>query len=215
MPNHIYTTATIFGPTDVLDTIFEIANEATDKSSVLEHYLPLPADALETRTYTKADGTTETHQVFSDTGYSTALELWGSKWADYELEVSYDGRLDPKPNLGLRFQSAWAPVVEGYRKLSSTLGIDVVLAYEDECSNFLGATAVADGKVVFEQYVDGGDTDKETAFADVPAQPENFGSEEWDAWQEAYSEAWNDLLLACDDNAHAALGNYRDGIITV
>lgn len=214
MPNHIYTTATIFGPTDVLDKIFEIAENATDKASVLEHYLPLPADALETRTRTKADGTTETYQVFSDTGYSTALDLWGSKWADYELELVCDDRTDTKPSLTLRFQSAWGPVVEGYRKLSGALGLDAVLSYEDECSNFLGASAIADGQIVFEAYIDGSTVDEHPTFADVPAQPDEVG-DEWDTWQEAFSEAWNDLLVKCEDDAFTALGNYRDGIITV
>lgn len=204
MPNHIYTHATITGPAEALDAIAAIAGADKDRS-VLEHYLPLPAEATTERTYTKPDGTTTTTSVFTDNGYTTALALWGSKWADYEVEVADDGRTDAEPYLELRFQSAWSPVVEGYRKLSTLLGITAVLAYEDECGNYLGASAVTGGEVVFERYVDGGDT-----LAEVPAEPEDTSSDEWYAWNDARNDAWNQALNEATDAAFAALEVHAD-----
>lgn len=216
MPNHIFTTATIFGPTDVLTTIYNLAdtdNNDAANPSVLEHYLPLPAEATETTTRTNADGTTTTTSVFTPGGYEQALDLWGSKWGDYELDTIDDSRDAADPSITIRFQSAWAPVVEGYRKLSALLGIDAVLGYEDECGNYLGATAIADGAVVGESYVDSSEVEAHPRFADVPAYPEDTDAadyeDKWQAWQEAHSDAWSELLVECEDYAFAVLDDYR------
>ena len=208
MPNHIYTTATIFGPTDALTTIHDLAEKG---ESVLAHFLPLPAEASETRTSTLPDGTTTTYSVFAEGGYAMALDLWGSKWADYETEVVCDDRTNTDPCLTLRFQSAWSPVVEGYVKLSTMLGITAILGYEDECRNYLGATAVADGKVVGEEYYDGDKVDEHPLFAAVSKDEPGWDSPEWDEWQTAYNDAWNELLVECEDHAYDALALYREG----
>lgn len=212
MPNHIYTTATIFGPTDALTTIHDLADNG---KSVLAHFLPLPADACEERTYTQQDGTTFTSSVFAPGGYEMAVDLWGSKWADYEVEVLNDDRQDAKPSITLRFQSAWSPVVEGYTKLSTMLGITAVLTYEDECHNYLGATGIKDGRVISEEYYDGSKVDEHPLFAEVPEQPSDWNSDEWYQWNSDYSEAWSALLVECEDNVWAAIGLYEEQEVRV
>jgi hypothetical protein len=210
MPNHVYTTAHITGPAEVLAEIAKIASEPNN-NGILEHYLPLPEGALEERTSTWDNGTTETYQVFSATGYGDAVDLWGSKWGDYDLQcVDYDTTC-PKPYVSLRFQSAWSPVTEGYRKLSALLGIEAVLGYEDELQNYLGASAVKGGEVVYVEEYDPDEAEKQPLFTEnVPKQPADEDAEDyaerWDEWSEAWNEAWNDLLVACEDNAFAALG---------
>lgn len=200
MPNHVYTSATIFGPAEALDAIVAIAENDEDKS-ILEHFLPLPAEALTESTFGD-----RTITVFAEGGYSTAVDLWGSKWADYEVELVDDDRTDTLPSITLRFQSAWNPVVEGYRKLSTLLGISAVLDYEDEGGCFLGASTVANGEVIFEEWYSGEEAEKKPLFTEnVPAEPEDSSSDEWQEWYEAYNEAWNELRVACSDNAFAAL----------
>jgi hypothetical protein len=216
MPNHIFTTAHITGPPEALDAIWALAEEG---ESVLAHYLPLPESATEEYVITGADGTTTTVGVFSDTGYGTAIELWGSKWADYEVEAWMDDRTDPQPSIMLRFQSAWSPVVEGYQKLSTMLGITVVLTYEDEGRCYLGATAISDGKVVGEDYLTGEAAEKKDLFADVPAEPTDYDAADFEErqqeWYEAYNTAWSELLVTCEDNAFEALRRYKDGVALV
>lgn len=121
MPNHVFQRAelTISDP-EVRDNIIALA---TKGESILKHYLPIAEE-----------GTTQWH--------TAAIEMWGTKWADYETTIIDDLEGDL---VTVRFSSAWSPAEEGIAKLAALLDIHIVLEWEEEQPAFMGA-AIFDGK---------------------------------------------------------------------
>lgn len=206
MPNHVYSTAEIIGPPKVLDEITKLAENG---ESILKHYFPLPDEAIKTVTFTAPDGTEGSYKVFTDSGYDTACELWGSKWADYNVELFVDARADSDPYIKIKHASAWSPVIEGYRKLSEKLPIAVVLTYQEEGYAYVGAASVAGGQVISESdFTDGAiDTFLETkGLREAP----DFEDDAWISWISDRDALIDDLIAYCDDNVTTILLNALD-----
>lgn len=203
MPNHVYSHADIIGPSEVLEVIADLAQTG---SSILQHYLPLPAEASETRTTTFATGKTETYSVFVGSGYETACALWGSKWADYDVELEWGSPERPfdEEYLRVRFNSAWSPVIEGYRKLSELLPIAVVLTYEEESLDYVGGAAIVGGEVLLEERFGNYAIEGYLKTKHLPAEPE-WDSDEWSEWHEERVDLISELLGLCEGRTSAAI----------
>ena len=203
MPNHVFTQVEITGPPDALDQISKLAQQG---ESILEHYLPLPTDATETISGTTPDGEPYSYSVFTDGGYTTAVKLWGSKWADYGVELISDDAEQGYRSVSIRCQSAWSPVTEGYRKLSEMLGIRATLRCVDEGWCYVGGYAVANGQIVGEYEL--GDNELH-AFAEeqgVPTEADEGADEEArDEWWSKYDTAVEDAATECLERAQEAL----------
>ena len=135
MPNHVFQTATLtIADPDVRATIVGLAEKG---ESIIKHYFPLPADA--SKLVTTNDGTT--FSAFSDTGHNTAIELWGTKWADYDVALQ-----DVVDNcVTVSFSSAWGPADIGLARVADLLDIHITLEWQEEQPSDIGA-AIIDGK---------------------------------------------------------------------
>jgi hypothetical protein len=210
MPNHVYTDITITGPADALNAIAVLAK---DNKSILDHYLPLPDTATKQVSYVGPTGETISYSAYTDGGYSTAVDLWGSKWPDYEVDLLCDDR-DHDGSITVRCQSAWSPLTEGYRKLSALLDIRAVLAYTDEGGCFVGASAVAAGEVVadYTLYESAFETAlAEAGVGDYPRR-DDFASDDDHceaemAWREAFDIVEGDVLNECRKKVEAVLAS--------
>ena len=212
MPNHVETTITIIGPAEALD---QIAALAEAEQSILEHFLPLPEGATEVRTGVTADGTPWEYSVFTDNGYAMACKLWGSKWADYDVRLEDDGRTEPTPSITVCCSSAWSPNVEGYRKLSTMLGIAAVLSYKDEGWGFVGASAVVNGEIVSEERfgteaLDGFANGKGVPSSPPEAKDGEDADEVRDEWWTEYDDACYEARLFCGEKVRDVL----EGLLT-
>ena len=97
---------------------------------VLEHFFSLPADA--SKEMTTDDGTT--YSVFTDTGYNTAVQTWGTKWPDSNTRIT-----EFPDSLNWKFDSPWGPPVEGIAKLSELYPtLYFANAWEEEQGIFAG-----------------------------------------------------------------------------
>jgi hypothetical protein len=209
MPNHVETITTIIGPIEVLD---QIAALAADEKSILDHFLPLPSEATIKRTGVTPDGEPYEYSVFANgqdggiDGYAAAVALWGSKWGDYDVWLVNDDRNAVRPSITIRNNSAWSPVVEGYRKMSEMLGIAVTLRYVDEGWCYVGAAAVADGRIVAENEFSDKALDAYAATKGVADRPspdtDDDAQQEW--WSD-YSDAVEDAADFCDKQVTEAL----------
>ena len=108
----------IYGPAEDRDKFLsdvkaiggiDVGDEFEFSKSVLGHFFPLPVDA--TKEIKTDDG--KTHSVFSDTGYNTAVQTWGTKWPDSESRIT-----EFPDSLNWKFDSPWGPPGEGLRRLS-------------------------------------------------------------------------------------------------
>jgi hypothetical protein len=204
MPNHVYQTATITGPADVIATLTTMAQEG---QSIIKHYVPLPDDATKEVTHTNPDGTTTTYSAFSDNGYNTALELWGTKWADYDIDL-----INSTPTeLNIRFQSAWSPAIEGWRKVSEMTGINLLISYEEEGCGFIGACYIANGTVVADKWYDDGEIDTALAALGFDAvrypEPEDDENEDYDDRLNAYFDYQHESRQALLNNVTAMVSD--------
>jgi len=122
---------------------------------VLEHFFPLPADA--SREMTTNDG--KTISVFTDTGYNTAISLWGTKWPDSNTRIT-----ELPTSLNWKFDSPWGPPVEGMEKLSALYpDLYFANAWEEEQGIFRGFV-LRGGRLVGE--VEGYDWDSGPTYPD-------------------------------------------------
>ena len=121
MPNHVFQRAELTIPDpEVRNNIIALA---TKGESILKHYLPIAEE-----------GTNQWH--------TAAIEMWGTKWADYETTLIDEVEGDV---VTIRFSSAWSPADEGIAKLAALLDIQIALGWEEEQPAFMGA-AIFDGK---------------------------------------------------------------------
>ena len=121
MPNHVYQTATFTIPDpEVRATIIGLAEKG---ESILRHYLPI----------TKVPSANYAH--------AAALEMWGTKWADYETALQ-----DTTGNeVNVSFTSAWGPADIGLIKIAALLDIHITLFWQEEQPSDIGC-AIFDGK---------------------------------------------------------------------
>jgi hypothetical protein len=202
MPNHVYTN-TEFHTTDP-EQRATLKRLAENNESIIAHYVPLPDQYSETKSWTNHNGETFTTSVFTEGGYNAAIDLWGSKWADYELEV-----MDETPEvISIRHQSAWAPSNEGLRKVSAILGITISTSYTEESGEFVGAAIFHKGACIAEEEICGTEyyeeLDKRLVAAGQPAEcPDWDDDEKWMEWQNERSALEGDILVECEDKAWA------------
>lgn len=202
MPNWVQNKVTITGPTEKVQEIYELINtpDGADPASILKHYFPLPDEATKEVEYTDKDGNTKSYGAFTDTGYDTALELWGTKWADCDTYVA-----DQPTDVGSGFseltfscQSAWSPPLAGWQALSEKFDLMIATSFEEEQPDFIGCQIFIDGENAFFFEVNGN-----TIFGACPAYPDNGTDDEVDDYWEKRNEVITDFRVMVDDQCDA------------
>jgi Ferredoxin-like domain in Api92-like protein len=208
MPNHVYTN-TEYHTTDP-EQRATIKRLAEAGESIIAHYVPLPDAYTEERAWTDSEGRTLTRSVFVNGGIDAAYELWGSKWADYEVELA-----DETPDLiEVRHLSAWGPSDEGLRKVSALLGITIFTSYTEESGEFVGAVVFHNGVLIASAGVGGTEYDalmgERLRAEGQPAECPDYDDDDeaWQAWQDARSAIEFDLLNEYEDAVRAAYAEF-------
>ena len=203
MPNHTQVIVEVIGSSDALDQLADLASEG---KSILKHFIPLPDNAIETRTFTTKDGETGTYSAFAETrnggevdGYDLACKLWGTKWADYEVDLIGDSRDSGSPSIKIKCNSAWSPPIEGYLTLTKLLPIAVVMTYQDEGYGYIGATAIAGGQVVADHEYDTVGMDAYNKGRGLGEPPEDQGGDEFLEWMDQMHVLTFELLDLCEE----------------
>jgi len=105
MPNHCWNTTEVFGPDEDVQFFHErVANDLANLTEVeiCDSLLPLSPSAIKT-----VKGMTST--VFASNGYELAVELWGTKWGDYDTEGN-PGKYT--------YTTAWGPMERAWATIS-------------------------------------------------------------------------------------------------
>lgn len=119
--------------------------------------------------------------------YEWSLANYGTKWGDYDTELTYHN--DDTGAL-YRFTTAWTPLVEGVRQISSQFPtITFTLVYDEPGDELMGGYLIADGKILNEVSV---------ASEDWPELKQDADGEElFDEWFEALNDlrdqVWSDV----------------------
>jgi hypothetical protein len=127
----------------------------------------------------------------------SASEYWGSKWGDCDTDAN---ELD-EIGFVLWFSSAWAPPVEGFRKVSGLFpSLLFVLEFEESGMDFCGAAVCRAGEFELVEF----SISEDTAGVDWSI---DFDLQDWDAVSDAVNElkarAAVEALALLDENSDA------------
>lgn len=176
MPNWCHTSLTVTGPTEDISRFIkglkEHEQENEGRMSILHTYYPTPKelDIAERFGNVPEDldkqyaANTEKFGVRS--WYDWNCANWGSKWADCETSLNYE----TPEELMFSFETAWSPISEGIKHVSSlfpTLGF--VMSYDEEAGFYIGAEAYLAGEQLYfrqeePEYPDQKDDEDDDAF---------------------------------------------------
>ncbi len=129
MPNHCnnYVTFTF----DTESEAKELADwMAKEDNGFCEYFRPMPKE-LEGTTAPSPEGQPIVDGV--DNWYDWRNRYWGTKWGDYDQDVTLDGE-----TVQIIFQSAWSPPIELYNYVCENLDVAVYASYEEMGSDFAG-----------------------------------------------------------------------------
>jgi hypothetical protein len=202
MTNWVQNKVTITGPTEKVQEIYELIDtpDADNPASILKHYFPLPDEATKEVEYTDKDGNVKSYGAFTDTGYDTALELWGAKWTDCdtsptEVPTNFDNGFS---QLTLTCRSAWSPPLKGWKALSEKFDLMIATSFEEEQPDFIGCQIFIDGENAFFFEVNGN-----TIFGACPSYPEDGTDDEIDDHWEKRNEVVADFREIVDNQCDA------------
>lgn len=99
--------------------------------------------------------------------YDWCSAHWGTKWGDYEGYSDFDPDDHPENypaddeiyTLFYSHQSAWGPCLEGWKRISEMLDLDIFIDYYEEGNGFRGQFRCVNGKVLLDKSWDMGPED--------------------------------------------------------
>lgn len=126
MPNWCENNLSIHGPKDEMDRFHEIIKKDDGEYSLLENLYPTPEDLINTTSsYSKDDWSDEQKANFEKYGhadwYSWRIANWGTKWKESDLYVGQEytvNEVDGTATIAFNFNTAWAPPIEAFDKIS-------------------------------------------------------------------------------------------------
>lgn len=186
MPNHVTNKLTISGrEEDVKEFHNRITREdqEPDNSGLIRSFLPFPEE-LKGEYIRTATGEIFA-RAFSPDGYTWCIDNWGTKWADYDLDVLSDPwgfPGDPTWAASYQYTTAWSPAHPAIITIS-TMQPDILfsVAWEEEGNQSAGCLVCKNGKYSIEN----------AGYDDRPKWP--VGDETDDTIQDYY-EAWESMM---------------------
>ena len=134
-------------------------------------------------------------KAYAETGYHNwydwAHANWGTKWGDYENDLS-NGTITPEhDSIDLNYSTAWCPFSEGFFAHASQLfpTLSFRVEYEEQGMGFLGVMTAKNGEV--QDFYD------EINTSDLP-DPDEVG---YDAYNEAYLDLFDRAKSTLDSLA--------------
>lgn len=191
MPNYCFTQLEVTGPEkDIKRFCDGLNNNITEGNlSILSTYHPRPVDldvtcyfivpeGIDDRAAIEATYASNIEKYGHSTWYDWNIANYGSKWADsfssYEINPHH---LSGLSYVRLEFQTAWSPITEGIRFVSSVFPTLVFLmSYEEESDDYVGAEVHKAGETLFYESV-------------VPPETERKDGEDEDEWYDRANDA--------------------------
>lgn len=131
--------------------------------------------------------------------YEWQYDKWGTKWGDCNTEVDQCTERDGKYVISGRFETAWGPALDGFRKVSSDFPtLRFQFCYSEEADFFMGVEVLKNGELIFEDVFSPQDEFK------VEAPDTGYDSPEWDEWRTKYDEFREDMLSKIEAEAEKA-----------
>lgn len=169
MPNWCENTLTVHGPKgDVKHFKDSLVRGDEGRYSLLDQFFPTPDSEKEN-------------------WYEWCRNNWGTKWPDHlTLSDDFGGVLT---YLG---DTAWAPPIKGYQKVSELFPtLTFILTYSEEGCYFLGGVAIRAGEVLEE--IEGDFPEIEMPDSD---EGDTDTEEEWNSYYGDFAEATHETLAA-------------------
>lgn len=104
MPNYCNNGLTVKGSGEEMARFVSRVKETLSMDKGLHSWYPLPADATKEVTWERENGDPFTFTAFSDTGYDTALNMWGTKWGDFDTHITSES----DDEIVIFYQTAWS-----------------------------------------------------------------------------------------------------------
>ncbi len=150
MPNHVANDLTVKGPkADLTKFVAGIKTPEKGSKSILDSYLPVPADLMVTVTIPpsaneKSKAVSNRKKYGSTNWYDWCLKNYGTKWGDYDLEIT-----ERSNSVFCNFNSAWSPPIEGLQTVSKQFPtLSFSLKFFEGAMGFQGHYIFKNGKIV-------------------------------------------------------------------
>jgi len=200
MPNHCEQTTIITGPRDERDRFVDSAKDEDGRFS-LSVFHPMPeglkgsfsgftSDPEKAKEYAEQHASNLAEYGYAN-WYDWANAEWGTKWGDYDGEVTSN---DEHSTTAI-YLSAWGPASELLAKVSALFPtLLFVTRYVDEGWGFSGVTAHRGGELLEDRGVE------------IPEQDFSSEDEEWERKQEEWEWSWMRELDEAEDDMEAKWG---------
>jgi hypothetical protein len=208
MPNWCFTSLTVTGPSEDISRFVkglkDNQQENEGRMSILNTYYPTPKELDVTERFGDIPEDLEkqyaanTEKFGHRSWYDWNISNWGSKWADCETELHDDS--EGLNEIVFTFDTAWSPISEGIKHVSSlfpTLGF--VMSYDEEAGFYVGAEAYLAGETLHFQQ-------------EEPPCPDQKDDEDEDDYYQRMSDARSDLRSECEDAAECALAEAMEAV---
>ena len=135
----------------------------------------------------------------SDNPRQLAIDVWGSKWGDYDTDASDIVQEHGVSSIMMTYLSAWSPC--DYTKISEMFpDLTFLMIYSEHGWGFMGVTVYQKGEEVFSDFVDSTDDRYPQLREERPDD-----RDEWQA-QEEFEEAEMNLRDEFDNSALKVAG---------
>jgi len=133
MPNHCFNDISITGPSSELEKFWEGLSKYKGEYSILRSYVPMPEELENTRAYSEPVN-----------WLSWAMENWGSKWGDYDVDINFD-----ETEISGLYCSAWGPCNEGILNVSALFpDLTFRVDYREDGVGFIGRQVCHNGEAI-------------------------------------------------------------------
>lgn len=159
MPNWCENLLSIYGTKDEMDKIINTIKTEDSEYQILEKLYPTPADLLigdaPMSDLTEKQIENKEKHGYTD-WYEWRIDHWGTKWPESDLHLSQEyTEYTDQAVIAFRFETAWAPPIEAFNKISSDWpNILFCLYYQETGMGFCGRNVWANGECVEEDSAD-------------------------------------------------------------
>ena len=184
MPNWCDNKLTVKGSGEEMARFVERAKTTLGANKSLCSWYPLPDDAHKEVTWENKDGEPMTFTAFSDTGYQTALDMWGTKWGDCDTVINNE----EENEIEFRYQTAWANADRLIARMSEEYpSLVFVEVFQETGMCFCGYGVYKAGVTIATESED----------MEYPEYGDDMTAEEeeayWDKQVQVEGEAWDDM----------------------
>lgn len=153
MPNWCSNNLSIHGKQEDMEKLMEVITISEDEYSLLEKLYPTPEELnIGDVSMSPDEQQLANQEKFGyKSWYDWRIDKWGTKWSESDLHVGqdYTKHEDGTATIAFNFESAWAPPLKAFDKISEDYpNILFCIYYEEAGMAFCGRTVWANGERV-------------------------------------------------------------------